>query len=229
MNDAGTGDDVMAGEGIYAAKMVATNIAPCEMIRWRIVATDLGGADSTDPVFLDPLDSPEYHGTVALNSLEGVSRLAILHWFVEVTSAANNRTCTRGSCYFLGQSYDKILTDRHGQSTASFPKKSYDFDFNKGDRFRFAESERRVKYINLLTNWADKLKVRTSLGYGLMAEIGAPVHFNFAVCVQQNGRFLSTAEMVEDGDDRYLYRVGLDENSALYKMYSRLDSRGLSF
>ncbi len=229
MNDAGTGADVTAGDGIYTGVIGTTNINPGEMVRWRIVATDAGGDVTTDPAFLDPLDSPEYHGTVALNSAESSSQLPILHWFVEVPSAADNRTGTRGSCYFLGQFYDNILTDLHGQSTASFPKKSYDFDFNKGDRFRYAEGERRVKDINLLTNWADKSKVRTSLGYGLMAEIGAPVHFNFPVRVQQNGSFFSTAEMVEDGDDRYLDRVGLDENGALYKMYSRIDSSGLSF
>ncbi|MDB4730031.1 lamin tail domain-containing protein [bacterium] len=229
MNDAGTGDDVMAGDGIYTGKIVTTNLLPGEMIRWRVMATDVGGEITTDPAFLEPLDSPEYHGTVAKNSSESTSQLPILHWFVDEPSAADSRTGTRGSCYFLGQFYDNILTDLHGQSTASFSKKSYDFDFNKGERFRYAEGERRVKDINLLTNWADKSKVRNSLGYGLMAEIGAPVHFSFPVRVQQNGSFFSTADMVEDGDERYLDRVGLDENGALYKMYSRIDSGQLSF
>ena len=32
--------------------------------------------------------------------------------------------------------------------------------------------------------------------------------------------------MVEDGDDRYLERIGFDPEGALYKMYNRLDGTG---
>ena len=53
---------------------------------------------------------------------------------------------------------------------------------------------------------------------------GHPAHYSFPVRVQQNGQFFSTADLVEDGDDRYLERVNLDGEGALYKMYNRLDS-----
>ena len=43
--------------------------------------------------------------------------------------------------------------------------------------------------------------------------------------VQQNGAFFSTADMVEDGDDRFISSAtGLDPNGAFYKIYNRLDS-----
>ena len=126
--------------------------------------------------------------------------------------------------YFLGEFYDNILTDLHGQSTSGFPKKSYDFDFNAGARFRWKAGEKRIKDLNLLTNWADKSKARNTLAYEVLRDAGAPYHFAFAVRVQQNGAFFSTADMVEDGDDRMLERNGLDPDGAFYKIYNSLDS-----
>ena len=76
----------------------------------------------------------------------------------------------------------------------------------------------------MLTNWADKSKTRNTLGYEMVTRAGEPAHFAFPVRIQQNAAFFSTADLVEDGDDRYLERVGLDGSGALYKMYNRLDS-----
>ncbi len=53
-------------------------------------------------------------------------------------------------------------------------------------------------------------------------------HFAFPVRIQKNGEFEGTWDMVEDGDDIYLDRVGLSEFGALYKMYNRLDAVGNS-
>ena len=224
MVDDGTGDDLVSGDGIYTATISTNNLSAGQMLRWRVVATDTMGNSTKAPPFPDPIDSPEYCGTIALDPSLDTSLLPVLHWFTSNPGGANNRAGVRSSAYFLGEFYDNILTDLHGQSTSGFPKKSYDFDFNSGDRFRWKVGEKRIKDLNLLTNWADKSKARNTIAYEVLRDAGAPYHFAFPVRVQQNGAFFATSDMVEDGDDRLLERNGLDPNGAFYKIYNSLDS-----
>ena len=224
MLDDGRGGDAFAGDGIFTATISTTDLSRGEMLRWKVLATDTAGVTARQPQFPDPRDSPEYFGTIAADASVTNSNLPIFHWFTSNPGGANTTSGSRGSVYYLGEFYDNIQADRHGQSTGGFPKKSYDFDFNKSNRFLFQEGEGRVKDINMLTNWADKSKTRNTLGYEMVRRSGEPAHFAFPVRIQQNGSFFSVADMVEDGDDRYLDRVGLDPEGALYKMYNRLDS-----
>ena len=222
MRDDGIAPDILAGDQQFTAKIDLT-LTEGEMVRWRYTASDTAGRVSRLPFFTDPADADEYYGTIADDpSIE--SLLPVIHWFVESPSAANNTSGTRCSLFYLDRFYDNIQVDRHGQSSGGFPKKSYDVDFNKGNRFTFAEGEKKVKDINLLTNWADKTKVRNTLGYETIGGAGAAGHFAFPVRVQQNGAFFSVADLVEDGDSDYLDRTGLDPEGALYKMYNHLDS-----
>ncbi len=222
MNDSGSGADEIGGDGIYSAFLPTAGMNPGEMIRWRMEAEDVASRTAAAPFFADPLDSDRYFGTVTQNSSLSSSQLPILETFVEDEVAVNTRGGTRTSVYFLGEFYDNIQMDLHGQSTAGFPKKSYDLDFNKGNRFRWNPEEQRVKDINLLTNWADKSKSRNTLGYEFLKNCGVAYHYAFPVRVERNGAFFSTADMVEDGDDRYLERIGLDPKGSLYKMYDRM-------
>ena len=224
MVDDGSGDDQVAGDSIYTATISTSTLSEGEMIRWKVTATDTGGGSSRQPQFPSSSDSPQYFGTIAEDPSIASSKLPVFHWFTSNPGGSNTTSGARGSVYFLGQFYDNIQADRHGQSTGGFPKKSYDFDFNKGDRFRYKEGEGRVKDINMLTNWADKSKTRNTLGYEIVNNTGHPGHFAFPVRIQQNAAFFSVADLVEDGDDRYLERVGLDGEGALYKMYNSLTS-----
>ena len=221
MNDSGTGADAIAGDSIWTATIPSFAIAPGEMTRWRFTAVDSSGVETKAPPFRDPADSHQYFGTVGADpTIE--TNLTVLHWFVQNPSAANNTTGTTGAVYYLGEFYDNVHFNRHGQSTAQFPKKSYNLDFNKTQRFEWSLEPGipRVADIDLLTNWADKSKVRHPLAWELMRESGVHAHFAFTVRVEQNGQFFSTADFVEDGDDIYLKRAGLNEDGALYKVYS---------
>ena len=219
MTDDGTGGDVTAGDGIWTAIIPAAAMAPGEMTRWRFVATDSKGTETREPAFRAPLDSHEYFGTVAYNPAVQ-SLLPLFEWFVSNPSAAGTATGARCAVYYAGEFYDNVLFDLHGQSTAGFAKKSYNVDFNKTQRFLWSPDAPRVKDINLLTNWADKSKVRHVLGYEVMRESGVHAHFAYTVRVQQNGNFFSTTDLVEDADDLYLERTGLNPAGALYKMYA---------
>ena len=215
------------GNDIFTAILPQGAAAAGEMLRWYVTASDTLNNQTRQPAFADPLDSPAYHGTVVVDPAIQ-SLLPVLHWFVQNPSAANSETGTRGSIFFLGRFYDNIHTDTHGQSTREFPKKSYDIDFNRGERFRYSEEGSKVKDINLLTNWADKAKVRNTLGYELVRNIGVRAHWAFPVRVEQNGNFFSVADLVEDGDDDYLDRAGLDPDGALYKAYDKLENTAAS-
>ena len=225
MTDNGTGGDVTAGDGIWTAIIPGAAFVPGEMTRWRFVATDSRGTETREPAFRDPLDSHQYVGTVAQDA--GLqSLLPVLHWFTSNPSGAGTAAGSRGAVYYLGELYDNVLFNIHGQSTAGFPKKSHNLDFNRTQRFRWSTNAPRVADIDLLTNWADKSKVRHVLGYEVMREAGVAAHFAYTVRVEQNGSFFSTADFVEDADDIYLDRAGLNPLGSLYKMYSNTLSPG---
>jgi hypothetical protein len=221
MTDDGTGGDAEAGDGIWTAVIPATAFGPGEMTRWRFVATDSSGTATKEPAFRDPLDSQQYFGTVTENA-QMQTALPVFHWFTSNAAGAGTATGSRGAAYYEGEFYDNVLFTLHGQSSAGFPKKSYNIDFNRTQRFRWSTNAPRVADIDLLTNWADKSKVRHVLAYEVMRQAGVAAHFAYTVRVQQNGKFFSTADFVEDADEIYLERAGLNKNGALYKVYSNL-------
>ena len=134
------------------------------------------------------------------------------------------RNGARGSLFFNGEFYDNITANIHGQSSSGFRKKSYDFDLNPEDHLRWADGQPRVDDFNLLTTYPDKALMRNMLSYETFRDAGSPYHFAFPVRVQRNGVFFSVAHFVENGDDNYLKRLGLDPRGALYKMYNTLDT-----
>jgi hypothetical protein len=219
MNDDGIGSDALASDGIFTAAIPGRAFDEGEMIRWRFEASDQLGLESKTPVFNDPVDSHQYVGTVAVDPSIN-TKLSVVEWFVQNPAAATGTGGTRGAIFYLGELYDNVFFNRHGQSTGGFPKKSYNIDFNKSQRFRWSDDAPRTKDIDLITNWADKSKVRHVLAYEIMRNAGVHAHFAYTVRVQQNGEFFSTADFIEDADDIFLKRAGLNEEGALYKVYN---------
>jgi hypothetical protein len=221
MFDNGTNGDVTAGDGIWSAIIPSSAFVAGEMTRWRFVATDSTGTETREPSYRNALDSHQYYGTVThdtgINSL-----LSVLHWFTSNPNGAGTSSGSRGSVYYQGEFYDNVFFNIHGQSSSSFPKKSYNIDFNRTQRFLWNTNAPRVADIDLLTNWADKSKVRHVLGWEVMRESGVAGHFAYTLRVEQNGSFFSTADFVEDADEIYLERAGLNPEGALYKVYSNV-------
>lgn len=218
LNDEGAGGDRIAHDGVWSTRIPAGAFEEGKMTRWRFVAQDHMGHLSREPGYRDRLDSHQYFGTVLEDpSIE--SKLPVFHWFTRNPRSSQTLNGYRGSVYYRGEFYDNVHFNRHGQSTADFPKKSFNIDFNRSQRFKWSEDAPRVADIDLITNWADKSKVRHVLAYEIMRESGVAAHFAFTIRVQQNGAFFSTADFIEDADDIYLKRAGLDERGALYKIY----------
>ncbi|MGI8603809.1 MAG: lamin tail domain-containing protein [Verrucomicrobiales bacterium] len=225
MTDDGLNGDVLAGDGVFSASISGAAIEAGKMLRWKVTATDAAGYQTKIPPFRDPLDAPEYFGTVPVDP-SVTTNLPLLEWFIQNPSAANTTSGTRCSIAFKGEFYDNVGINIHGQSTqgGTFPKKSYDIDGNRGYRFKWSDdpAEIRAKDINLLTVFGDKTKARHCLAYEMNIEAGVPAHYCFPVRVQQNGLFFGLLDFVEDADDVYLERAGLNKDGALYKMYNNM-------
>jgi len=222
MKDNGLAPDATAGDGIFSANLPLAELAAGEMVRWRIESTDSDGTISRKPFYGDPLNSPKYFGTAAIDP--GVaSNLPVLEWFIQNPGAANNRTGTRASCIYLGEFYDNIFCRVRGGSSTNLSKKSYKFDFNTGHHFRFdADPDSvRAEEFNLNTTWTDKAYVRQPLSYEFYDLAGSPGSVCFLTRVQQNGAFFSVAAYTEQVDKRLLRREErIDDEGALYKMFN---------
>ena len=236
MLDNGVAPDLLAGDKIYTAQIPTTGLSPGAMLRWRIVATDAASTPTTDPLFIDldgivGPDTDQYYGTAAQET-GYTTGLPVMHWFVQDPAAANTVTPgSRCSVLHLDRFYDYVAVNLHGQSTQGFPKKSYNLNFNKGNRFKWAIGAKEIRSVNLLSDYADKSKLRNTLAYSAWADTQhAASHFSNMLHVRQatggapTMAFHGLYDMVEDGNEEFLSRCGLDENGALYKMYNSLES-----
>jgi len=223
MLDDGMSGDGRSGDSIYGAKIPATQFDTGQMVRWYITTTDTAGRESRFPAHLDLLNSPKYCGTV-VDDPSLTNPLPVLHWFILNPNAANTDSGTRCALFFDGQFYDNVWINIHGQSSRSFPKKSYDIDFHPGHNFKWAEGQPRADDINLMTTYPDKAQMRNILAYETYRDADCPYHWVLAVRVQQNGEFWGTAHVMENGDEDWLIRMGLNTEGALYKMYNSFNN-----
>lgn len=223
MFDDGLHWDGEAGDGVYGATVPHTAYGPGHMVRYYVTAQDTQSRLMRQPPFPHPQFSSQYFGAVVKNPAL-TSPLTVLHLFITDANLnnANNNQAGRyaASLYYLGEFYDNIGLNRHGQSSQGFPKKSYDLDFNSDHGFRWHPDEGRVDDINLLSTYPDKAHMRNILGYETLRDAGAPYHFTIPVRVETNGGFFGDWHMMENGDDRFLERIGRDPKGALYKMYN---------
>jgi hypothetical protein len=224
MFDDGAHGDGAAGDGQYGGEIPAGIAPPSDIIRYNFTVVDNDDVSTAWPRAVDTTDRALHYGTIVADP-SVVSDLPVMYMFVTSVGAADTDSGSRGAVYYNGVFYDNVLVDIHGQSTRGFPKKSYDVDFPRDQRFQpFLGSEHTVKDINLLSNYADKSKLRNTLAYETYADAGAATHFAFPIRLQRNGAFYGVYDLVEDGDDDYLERNGLDPSGALYKMYNSFQS-----
>lgn len=222
MNDNGTNGDAVAGDGTFSATFNTSGVAAGELVRWYVTAEDTAGNASRAPRFVDALDSAEYFGAVVVDASIDTD-LPVIQWFIQNPTSANTDFGSRASIFYEGQFYDNVQVDIHGQSTrgSEFPKKSYDFDANSGEKFDIPFIGKSSDF-NLLTNYADQSKLRHPLAYEVLTESGVPTLHGAPTMVYRNGAFYGLYDVVEEGDEEYLERVGLDPTGALYKVNNNL-------
>jgi hypothetical protein len=217
MFDDGLHNDGAAGDGVYGASIDRTSYRAGQMVRWVIQAADSLSRTSRWPLFPSRTDSAEYLGTVAQPDAVAASALPVLHWFVENSSAADTDAGTRCSLFYDGQFYDNVGVRIRGGTSRSYPKKSYKFELNAGDKFFVRAGLPRVSEFNLNAAYTDKSYVRSVLAAEHQRDAGLPVMEEFHLHVRQNTEFFSVAIYVEQPNDDFLSRHGLDPEGALYK------------
>jgi len=183
-----------------------------------------------DPGGLDDVAAPKYFGTIVADP-SIVTELPVLHRFIENPQAAETAVGTRGSVFYAGEFYDNVFIRIRGGTSRAWPKKSYKIDFNSGNGFRFREDAPRVSEININATYTDKAYTRAILASELQQDSGTPSPETFPLRMQQNGEFFSVALFVEQPDDHFLARNGLDPEGAFYKAGpgSRLDAGTRSY
>jgi hypothetical protein len=219
MLDDGLHGDGVAGDGIFGAIVPNTAYTSGQMVRYYFIARDSANNQSRLPPIGDTNNSSLYFGTVVKDpSL--TNQLPVLHWFTPTT--VSSTTFQKVSMYWLGEFYDNIKMNTHGQSSGGFRNHSYNVDFNPDHNFKPDANTPRVDDINLLASYADKSHMRLPLSYQIYKDSGprAPYHYVVPARMQSNGVFHSIMWITENGDDKYLKRLGRDPNGAMYKMYT---------
>jgi len=221
MRDDGIAPDAVAGDGQWSALIPAARSRPGEMLRWYVTAADAAGGSGRAPFFANPVNSAEYFGTM-IPAAGVASPLRVLYWFIEHPALANSSGGTRCSLWFEGEFLDNLFVRHRGESSLSWPKRSYKFDFNPGSHVLWDPELERMEEINLNSTWSDKSFVRQLLSWELYARSGAPACEAEMIRIHQNGDFFSLAVFVEQVDETFLERSGLDGDGALYKMFNEL-------
>ena len=202
-------------DGLYSASIPARAFGPGEMVRWYLVATTTSGENTREPPFPDPTESPRYFGTVVTDPSIGVDQ-PVMHWFVQNSGAADTRRGTQGSLYFEGQFYDNIFCRIRGQSTANWPKHKYKFDFYRGGHFRWRPDAARVEEINVNSHYRDSY-VRENTIFAFLNEAGSLAPETRYVWIKRNGSDMGLFTFVEQVDEDFLDRRGIDPSGSMYK------------
>ena len=203
-----------AEPGTFVATVPGNAFEAGDMIRWRVEATGSNGETAKEPPHRQSRDSPEYHGTVAVDpSID--TNLPVLHWFVERPTRADTRVGTRASVFYLDRFYDNIFCRTRGQSTANWEKPKYKFDFHKGQHFFLSENFPKVEEFNL--NSFLRGQTREPAMFTYLTEAGANAPHTFYLQVRQNGGYHGLFGYVEQIDKRFLRRLGFDATGPLYK------------
>ncbi|MGE5296171.1 MAG: CotH kinase family protein, partial [Solirubrobacterales bacterium] len=219
MSDDGQDADVLAGDGIYTGVIPSQVYAAGQMVRWYVMAVDVTGNVSRNPLFAYPTNSPEFYGTVVRDSSVSTS-LPVLSWFVEKIMASQTPAGSRASVYYLGEFYDNVGIHIRGGSTAGAPKKHFKVKMNGGYKFRYRDGADRVNEFNLNSTYSDKAYLRQPLAFEAYDWCGCPGSESFPVRAQRNGQFYGVQIFIEEPEEELLVREELDPRGALYKMYN---------
>ncbi len=125
-------------------------------------------------------------------------------------------------CIFTGNDFDfrNASVRYRGASSREFHKKSYKIDFGPDVLF---EGQSRF---NLNSNFGDNSLIRARLGLLLNARLGVPASRDRPCRLYLNDTDRGVFGCVENVDDHFLDRVGLDASGGLYKCTGNLSVMG---
>ncbi len=213
------------GDGTWTANIPTTALTAGQMLRWRIIAKDSTGVQSTDPPFASATDSDQYYGTVAPDGI--TTQLPVYHLFVNgyvrgAQTTADSDAGTRGSFFFGNQLYDNVFIRIKGDTTRYLNKRSHRVDFNSGHQFRWSPDQKPLKELALNSEYVDPSYSRQYLSMWMHRMTGTGATPHFPVRAQMNGAFWQLAFHTYTADSELLDVMGLDPNGALYASVGQL-------
>jgi spore coat protein CotH len=183
-------DDVAAGETRY----------------YKVSAVDAYGnegpttpAEAATPLAIDETELPAYEIVLDPDSL------AVLNADVYADD------------YVLGtlRRDETVVPDAgiryQGNSSRRFNKKSYKLRFGPGVVFEGRDR------LNLVASYGEPTLLANVLGFWVLSQTRVPFPQAFSSHVQLNGTYRGVFTNIEEIDERFLDRVGLDEESNLYR------------
>ena len=234
MFDDGAHHDAFAGDGVYGAELPPFDHN--SKIYYYFEVETVGGWRALSPVPLSPggldggrfvderLDGEFWGYYVNDNQPESV--LPVYHLLipgvtpasVEADPQALNDTAfldwtllRRASFAFRGELYPEIGMRWRGNTACYIQKRNFKLRFNPGRDFR------GVRKVNLQGLWTDKALVREHLAWEFFREIGVPYCETEYIRVHVNGEYHGLFLYLEHPDQRFLRRLGLNEDGCLYK------------
>ncbi len=219
MNDVGTNGDVLAGDGLFTGVIPSVATAG-QMMRYYISAGDDVAKVNRFPQVADVTgtdQSPQFFGTMVADDRFS-TQLPVFSWFAQNPAAADTRSGARGSVYYAGEFYDNIFIRQRGGATNGSSQK---FNFNDDQPFYVNETVGRVLEINLNGQGSDASYIRQPLAFETHGVFGVPSNASFLTRMQVNATFDRVGVFVEQTDESFLLRNGLDPQGALYKMVQR--------
>ena len=149
--------------------------------------------------------------------------LPVFHRFVETPALADTEGGTLCSIYYNGEFHDRCRIRMRGNTSRGFPKKSHKIDLPPGRRVPLkplvpgVPDPEQVSELNLNTTYTDKSYVRALMAAEMHALSGIASPEIFHIHQRENGTFYSVALCVENVDDTFLKKHGIDEHGAFYK------------
>ncbi|MGB0144697.1 MAG: CotH kinase family protein, partial [Akkermansiaceae bacterium] len=101
-------------------------------------------------------------------------------------------------------------------STANWPKHKYKFDFYRGGHFRWRPDAARVEEINVNSHYRDSY-VRENTIFAFLNEAGSLAPETRYVWIKRNGSDMGLFTFVEQVDEDFLDRRGIDPSGSMYK------------
>ena len=132
---------------------------------------------------------------------------------------AHGRNGARAAVFYDGEFYDNVsVRQRGGATNATVSQK---FVFNRDHQLRVNEEMGRVREINVNGPGSDPSYVRQTLAYDAFQAAGNQGCESFLINMQVNGQADRIGVFIEQVDEDFLERNGLNPDGALYKFVQR--------
>ncbi len=218
MLDDGESNDGLEGDGVYAGEVQPQPDGT--VVLYKIEASGPGGTRTFPP----RTDTEELFG-FHVNDNQPASTIGRIDLIVPSSNARSwisgrGRGYSRFHVAYRGDVHYNAQIRRRGGSVYNATKRFLKIKFNKGHEWRGHRT------INLQSMWPDKSLIRERMTWEAFDEMANPALSHEYFRLHANGNFYALYSIMEQPDEDWLDRVGLDADGDLYKATASREERG---